>query len=83
MDKDFVSWDKEYTNVKTDLNIYPIYKPKTFAVRFYDKDGGYISTAITEYGKTAIAPAPRFYSRYIFLNWDKDYSNITATVNGR
>ena len=81
VDKDFVSWDKEYTNVKTDLNIYPIYKPKTFAVRFYDKDGGYISTAITEYGKTAIAPAPRFYSRYIFLNWDKDYSNITANLD--
>lgn len=79
--KDFVSWDKEYTNVKKDLNIYPIYKLKTFAVRFYDKDGGYISTAITEYGKTAIAPAPRFYSRYIFLSWDKDYSNITANLD--
>lgn len=80
-DRDFVSWDKEYTNVKRDLNIYPIYKTKTFAVRFYDKDGGYIATAITEYGKTAIAPAPRFYSRYIFLSWDKDYSNIRSNLD--
>ena len=79
--KDFVSWDKEYTNVKRDLNIYPIYKLKTFAVRFFDKDGGYISTAITEYGKTAIAPAPRFYARYIFLSWDKDYSNIRSNLD--
>ena len=80
-DRDFVSWDKEYTNVKRDLNIYPIYKTKTFAVRFYDKDGGYIATAITEYGKTAIAPAPRFYSRYIFLSWDKNYSNIRSNLD--
>ena len=79
--KDFVSWDKEYTNIKRDLYIYPIYKLKTFAVRFYDKDGRYISTAITEYGKTAIAPAPRFYSRYIFLSWDKDYSNIRSNLD--
>ncbi len=80
--KYFDKWDKAYTNVKSDLNIYPIYKDFILLVRFFDKDGETVlSSSEIIYGHSAVAPSPTYYERAIFLKWDKDYTNVTADLD--
>ena len=80
--KDFVKWDKEYSNVKSNLEIYPVYKVKVLTVRFFDKDGETVlSTQTVSYGNSAVAPTPTFYVRAIFLKWDKSYSCVISNLD--
>ena len=80
--KDFEKWDKDYSNVKSDLDVYPVYVDQTFTVRFFDKDGeSVLSTQTVIYGNSAIAPAPVVYVRAIFLKWDKSYSCVISNLN--
>ncbi len=80
--KDFEKWDKDYSNVKSNLDVYPIYVDQTFTVSFFDKDGEtLLSSQIVIYGNSAIAPAPVVYVRAIFLKWDKSYSCVISDLN--
>ncbi len=80
--KDFVKWDKDYTDVKSNLNVYPAYKDTVLIVRFFDKDGSTIlSQQSIVYGNSATAPTPTIYERSIFLKWDKSYSCIISNLD--
>lgn len=79
---DFVSWDKEFTNVKSDLRVDAVLSVKKFTVKFM-KDSTVVKTEEVEYGKAATAPEAPSKTGYDFKEWDKEFSNITAdlTVN--
>jgi hypothetical protein len=83
----FSGWDNVYTDVDSDLDIYPIFKQKDryYTVTFTDENGATLSEQTVEYGGSAIAPAvPAKASTaqydYVFKNWDGSYENITAAV---
>lgn len=74
---EFDRWDKDFTNVTSDLTISPLYNAitRTYTVTFYDADGAQIGDAQqVEYGKAAKKPdtpvkeSTEKYS-YAFAGW--------------
>ena len=84
----FNGWDKDYTNVQSDLIIYAIYleTPILYDVTFYDYDGlTVISTVQVTYNSSATPPedietrSDEIYT-YTFDSWIGDYTNITENT---
>lgn len=76
--KTFVSWDKDFTNVTSDLEIYPIYEADVFTVRVLNKEKTDLwSVQQVEYGRDADPPVPLRYVNYIFIGWSSSFTNIT------
>ena len=84
----FNGWDKDYTNVQSDLIIYAIYleTPILYDVTFYDYDGlTVISTVQVTYNSSATPPEDietrndEIYT-YTFNSWVGDYTNITENT---
>lgn len=78
----FVSWDKSFDNVTSDLVVNAIYQENTtspvlFTVTFKDYDGKVLKTENVEKGKGATAPANPTREGFTFKGWDKDFSNVT------
>ena len=86
---EFIGWDKETTNVTSDLTVNAIFKMtlNKYKVTFMN-DGVVYNEQEVEYGRSAVAPtnptkpATKQYT-YEFTGWDQDFSNITdnLTVN--
>ena len=74
--KNFVSWDKEYTSVKSDLTIKPIYDDVKFMVAFYDWDNTLLKSDFVIFNQDATPPVPPTRVGYTFTGWDKEYKNI-------
>ena len=76
----FSSWDKEFTSVKSNLDIYPVFVNTICEVKFVDMYGDTISTQIVEKGTAATAPSAPNVKYYTFSNWDKDFSNVESDL---
>lgn len=80
---DFVAWSQSFDNVMGDVDVYPVYKAKTFAVNFYDHIGNLISSQTIPYGEAATAPvAPELYG-YDFVEWDQSFDRVKADIDVR
>ena len=79
---DFKGWDKEFTNVKGNLDVNAVFELKKFTVKFMNGSTEVKSEEV-EYGKAATAPADPTKQGCDFKSWDKDFSNVKAnlTVN--
>lgn len=77
----FVGWDKSYTNITNDIVIKAIYKPAKYKVIFYDYDYTVLKSDSVLYGNNAIPPKDPIRQGYIFIGWDKDYSNVKSDLN--
>ena len=74
----FTGWDKDFSNITSDLTVNPIYAAQVLTVRFLDKDREVVvSEQQVEYGKSASPPVPEKYRRFVFLSWSGNYSYIT------
>lgn len=51
-----------------------------FTVTFADADGTVLSEQEVTFGFDAIAPAVAFKEGYVFLGWDKDFTNISENL---
>jgi uncharacterized repeat protein (TIGR02543 family) len=76
----FIGWDKDYTNVTSDLTVTALYEVLTFTVKFVDRDGAILKSETVEYGKDATPPTVEDKPGYLFLGWDKDFTNITEDL---
>lgn len=76
----FLSWDKSFTNVKSDLVITAIYEALPYKVTFKDYDGRVIKEEEVEKGKSATAPLNPSREGYEFSGWDKTFTNITSSI---
>ncbi|MDR0459369.1 MAG: InlB B-repeat-containing protein [Coriobacteriales bacterium] len=89
---DFVEWNTASdgsgstfvatTPVTASITVYAIWlakpvPPVYYTVNFYDWDGTLIETEQIISGGAAIAPADPERTGYTFVDWDKDFSNIT------
>lgn len=77
----FAGWDNPYTNITNDIVIKAIYKPAKYEVIFYDYDYTVLKSDSVLYGNNAIPPKDPIRHGYIFIGWDKDYSNVKSDLN--
>lgn len=80
--KTFKGWDKDFSNVTSDLTINAVYDVHTFTVTF--KDGEKVlETQTVEYEAAATAPDTARLSPpegMHFAKWDKDFSKVTENI---
>lgn len=80
--KTFSKWDKDFSNVTSDLTINAVYDVHTFTVTF--KDGEKVlETQTVEYEAAATAPDTARLSPpegMHFAEWDKDFSKVTEDI---
>lgn len=53
---------------------------ETYTVKFFDYDGNIILTLEVLAGSSVSAPSIKEVEGYIFIGWDKDYSNIYSDI---
>ncbi|MDY0276569.1 MAG: InlB B-repeat-containing protein [Acholeplasma sp.] len=83
----FTNWDKDYTEVESDLDVYAKFKEvdRYYIVIFYDAYGDILSTQTIEYGNDALEPldpekAPEGIYEYTFVGWDKDFTKVNSSL---
>ena len=81
----FKGWDKDFSNVQSDLTVTALYEqnapdPIYYTVIFQDWDGTTLKTEQVEQGKSATAPADPVREGYTFTGWDKDFSNVQSDL---
>ncbi len=80
--KTFKGWDKDFSNVTSDLTINAVYDVHTFTVTFKDGEK-VIETQTVEYEAAATAPDTARLSPpegMHFAKWDKDFSKVTEDI---
>ncbi|MGM9899450.1 MAG: InlB B-repeat-containing protein [Bacilli bacterium] len=79
----FLTWDNDYTSVKSNLTINAVYLSvkRQYTVTFLDDLGEVIGTSTVDYGTAAEEPA-NMKTTYVGLSWtwDADFSNVTENI---
>lgn len=73
--KKFIGWSKDFSSVKSDLDIYPKYNDSTYTVKFYNYDGNILKTEEVAYNGSA-TPPECLQDGFVFDKWDTDYTNV-------
>ena len=77
----FIGWDKDFSNVQSDMTVTAQYKPIVkYTVTFLDWDGIILKREQVKEGGSATAPANPQRNGYTFIGWDKDFSNVHADM---
>ena len=87
---EFIGWDKEFTNITSDLTVSAQYKETDttpiYTVTFLNYDGSELSKITVRHGETAIYEGEtpikpnNEYLAYTFSGWDKSLTNITSDL---
>ncbi len=77
----FKEWDKEATNITSDLEINAIFNEikKTYTISFKVNGRNY-STQTLEYGATIVYPEDPVKEGYVFIGWDSDVTTVTSSL---
>ena len=75
----FTGWDKDATNITSDIIVTAQYSAIMYIVTFVDWDGTVLKTEEVAYGSAAIAPAVNRYG-YELTGWSVDFSNVTSNI---
>ena len=79
----FLEWSVTFTNVVSNLDVYPIYEEivQTYTVRFRDHNGFILHIENIEEGQNATPPQDPSREGYIFIGWNASYENIVADID--
>ena len=71
------------TPVKQNFDLKARWRINLFTVNFLDKDGNLLKQEVVEYGAPATAPEVPLFNRFLFSEWDVDFSSVKSdlTVN--
>ena len=78
----FDSWDADFSNVTSDLDVHAAYVPATFTVtfRYYEGETARETERTVQYGAAAAAPGNTARTGYDFLGWDDAFDVITEDM---
>ena len=71
----FDGWDKDFTNIKSDLEVNAVFK-KVYNIKFYNQEELIKEETVTE-GESVTCPQVE-KKGYKFIGWDKDLTNIKS-----
>jgi len=77
----WLGWDKAFTNVKSNLDVYGTWVIQTFTVKFYNALDEVIKTEIVNYNANATAPTTPTKEGHTFTGWDTVFTNVKANLN--
>ncbi|MFA7435994.1 MAG: GDSL-type esterase/lipase family protein [Bacilli bacterium] len=77
---EFVGWDKEFLIAKKDLVIKAVYEELLFSVKFIGLNDEVLKEETVKYGDAASAPDVDYSGEFIFLEWDKEFSNVKSDL---
>ncbi|CCV64700.1 similar to spore coat protein CotH [Alteracholeplasma palmae J233] len=77
---DFIRWDRDYSQIKSDLVVNAVYEVRKYTVIFKDYNGNELNKELVEYTKSANAPTDPHREGYDFIGWDRDYSQIKSDL---
>lgn len=77
---DFEGWDKSFTNVIYDLDVYAIFSIKMCTVTILDYDDSVIMSYKIAYGSDGYYPSPLVHEDYVFKGWDKELKTIKSDI---
>lgn len=78
---EFEGWSEDYQNITADTNIYPIFKIKTYTVKFYSEDT-LLSEQKINYGDSAIEPTDIPEKQgFEFIRWDKNFNKVSEDLD--
>ncbi len=77
---DFTGWDKEFTNVTSDLTVKAQYETSSYTVTFVDYDDKELGKDTVKHGEAAKAPKDPTREGYDFTGWDKEFTNVTSDL---
>lgn len=77
---EFEGWQGNYSNITADTNIYPIFKIKTYNVKFFSENT-LISEQDVNYGDSAVEPSfiPEKQG-FEFIRWDKSFNQVSKNL---
>ena len=75
-DPAFTGWDKEFTNVSSDLTVTALYK-ESYTVKFVDADGKELKVEEVLAGGDATAPT---IEDEMFKGWDKEFTDVQSDL---
>lgn len=76
----FVKWDKDFSNVSSNLTVKTEYELNSYIVSFVDWDNTVIVKDTVEHGSAATPPAHPTRDGYTFVAWHADFTSITETM---
>lgn len=68
----FIKWDKDLTNITSDLTIMALYNTNSYTVEYKAYNGEIISSQTLEYGIELTYPPNPEREGYTFVNWNKN-----------
>ena len=79
---EFIGWDIDFTDVKSDLEISPIYDDgkEQFTVIFLDYNGKTLKEETVKKGGNATPPSDPEREGHLFRGWNGSYENVQANV---
>ena len=76
----FSGWDKDFSNVTSDLTVKAQYKINTYTVTFVDDNGKIIDEQEVPYGSSATAPQAPKKEGLAFFGWNTSFDNVTEDI---
>jgi uncharacterized repeat protein (TIGR02543 family) len=76
----FTGWDKEFSNVTSNLTVTALYSINTHTVTFKDHDGTVLKTQTVEHGSAATAPSDPTRAGYTFTGWNIAFTHVTSNL---
>ena len=83
----FTGWDTDFSNVTSNLTVKALYAEKEvkytghkYKVVFKNWNGKNLSVQSVEHNTGATEPEIPTREGYVFVGWDKDFSNITSNL---
>lgn len=78
---EFTNWDKDFTNINSDMEINAVFEKNKYDVNFYDNNGNLVETKEVEYGDSVEGPELEDIEGYEFIGWDVELSSITGPTD--
>ena len=77
---EFVGWNGNYTEINADTNVYPVFRIKSYTVKFYDGQT-LLSEQVVNHGDSAVEPQQTPTKQgFDFVRWDKNFNKVNSDL---